>query len=167
MTLRNRWYPRRRASLTSEAIVSLSALVLVTIAVLVFGMLVTVQNAVTYASIRGAREAAKGADLTAVVGVVNEQLAHYQITIDATSANSTMNAAVILEDPALGTPQKQGHLACDPPSHPSFSDLAAKGNVRVTVGVAATAVPLANQLEKLGLSFLHDLLKKSAVAKSE
>jgi hypothetical protein len=172
--MRARTLPRRRlcrrASLTSEALFVLTALVVVTIAVLVFGMLVTVRNAVAYAAIEAAREAAKGAPLHAVSGrdvlaVVNYTLEPHHVEVDVTNSNDP-DTKVILEDPSAAlTPQSWGGLSCSPPTDPAFDHL--DGFVRVTVGVSTTSVPLANQLHKFGLSFVGDLLRASAVVKRE
>jgi Flp pilus assembly protein TadG len=144
--------------LTVETLVILPVLLIITIAIIEFGIVLSVGQAVNQAAIQGAREAAKGATTPEVRAVVEQVLSGYSITLDSDEAS------LIIEDPpATDTVPDPLELDCDPPA------LSLAGtNVRVTVCVSPqAAVPITGQLESFGLSFFGRMLTKSAVAQRE
>jgi hypothetical protein len=145
---------RRRGVVTVESLLSIVILLFLTLAVIAFGILVTVQNAVAHAALKGAREAGKGADIDTVVSVVDAVLSPHGIAIGP-------EAGVVLEDPAAMTIETRG-LACTPPTEPVIN-----GKVRVTVCVALSATPFLQQLEAFCGGGLGRLLQMSSVVKKE
>jgi Flp pilus assembly protein TadG len=126
--------------LTVETLVILPILLIITIAIIEFGIVVSVGQAVNQAAIQGAREAAKGATTAEVKAVVEQVLSGYNITLDG------IEATLIVDE---------------------FTDVhGTKSRVTVSVSPQA-AVPITGQLESFGLSFFGRLLTKSAVAQLE
>lgn len=148
---------RRRGVLPVEALVVIPILVLVTIAIIEFGTLVTLQDAVAFAAVKGAREAAKYSDIAYVETVVEDVLAPHSIVIGS-------NASVYLEDPAYGADRSAGTLPCSPPDDP---ETVPTGYVRVTVCVTSSTQPVLGALEHMGFTLMGKLLSRSAVVKKE
>jgi Flp pilus assembly protein TadG len=147
----------RRGILSTEALFIIPALLLISIGIVEFGILLSVQQAVAHAAIEAAKEAGKGATIDDLEPIVEESLTAFNITIGS-------EASILLEDPEAMTIDQAGTLDCDPPASPTVAD----GNVRVTVCVASTNTPVVGQLESLGFSGLvGKILTKSAVVKKE
>ena len=146
----------RRGVLTVEALFVIPIMLLVTIAIIEFGILLSIQHSVTLAAMKGAREAGKGADISELTGIVNEKLAPHNLIVGTA-------VAVRLEDPATSTDIKVGDPDCDPLPGAEAID---PGDIRVTVCVNTTSLPLMGQLDSLGFS-LFGLLQRSAVVKRE
>jgi len=143
--------------LTVEAILILSILLLATIGIIEFGILISMNHTVTLAATQGAREAGAGADIADLTAIVNEKLAPHGIVIGT-------DAAVRLEDPSTSTDVTAGSLTCTPlPTTPPIQN----GDIRVTVCVSMSSLPLMGQLDDFGFSLLNCLLKRSAVVKRE
>ncbi|WP_460164954.1 TadE/TadG family type IV pilus assembly protein [Thermostilla marina] len=146
----------RRGSLTLQMVLILPILLLVSLAILQFGILMTVEQSVTHAATVAAREAAKGADAEAVAASVEEVLSLHGLTIgDALS--------VVIEDPSASDPVvSRGNLACEPPN----TDLDA-GLVRATVCVELSRRPFLNALRCFAVDFTGRRFTVSAVAPRE
>jgi Flp pilus assembly protein TadG len=147
---------RRRGAVVMESILVITILLMLTLAVIEFGVAVSVQNAISQATIKGAREAGKGADIDDVVSVVNNVLAPHNITIGN-------GAGLLLEDPAALFQDSRGDVTCQPPAAALNN-----GFVRLTVGVSATRAPLLRTLETFGMcSFVDRMFQFSAAVKRE
>jgi hypothetical protein len=150
------FFRARRGALTVEALFIIPIILLITIAIIEFGILLSIQHSVVLSAMKGAREAGKGADIDDLVVIVNEKLAPHNLAVGT-------SVAVRLEDLAASTDVQQGDPACNPlPSTPGLQ----AGDVRVTVCVNTTSLPLMNQLNDFGFS-LAGLLQRSAVVKRE
>lgn len=148
---------RRRGSIILEFILVLPVLVVLFVASVQFGHLLLVQQAVSHAAIKAAREAGKGATLSEIVTVVDDVLTTRNIMIGA-------NATVVLEDPmASPAVQKSGTPDCDPPATPTLSS----GDVRVTVCVDITSLPLGNMLSQFGFDLSGRCFTSSAYVRQE
>jgi Flp pilus assembly protein TadG len=156
---------RRRGAVTLEFIIALPILVIVTLALVQYGVLLLVQQAVTHAATIGAREAAKGADVVATAASVSNVLSGtHGITISDTAGSgakvlleSSDNLAIVTET-EFGDPD----LTCNPPA-PALG----ANEVRVTVCLSLTSKPLLNVLAAYGLSFSGKRFEISALAKKE
>lgn len=147
---------RRRGSLTVELILVLPILILVTLATIQFGILMTVHQAVTHAASVAAREAAKGASIAQLECVVEEVLKpHYLKVGDCVS--------VLLED-GQGDPdlEKIGTVPC-----PSSDESLPSNSVRVTVCVDTSCQPFINPLSSFGFSLSDRILCERAVVPKE
>jgi TadE-like protein len=148
---------RREGSLTLQMILVLPILVIVSIATIQIGFLVTLRQAVYHAATVGAREAAKGGDINHVVCVVNSILRPHSLAVgDCVS--------VILEDPAANPPVVQaGTAPCAPPATPVLS-----GNeVRVSVCVDLSKQSVGNALKSAGICAIGKGFRGSSLALKE
>ncbi len=144
---------RRRGAVVMESILAITVLLMLTLAIIEFGVAVSVQNAISQAAVKGAREAGKGAD---IVNVVNNVLAPHDITIGD-------GAGLLLEDPAAMFQDSRGDVACQPPAA-VLND----GFVRLTVCVSATRAPLLRTLEAFGMcTFVDRMFQFTAAVKRE
>jgi Flp pilus assembly protein TadG len=139
-----------------ESILAITVLLMLTLAIIEFGVVVSVQNAISQAAVKGARDAGKGADIDQVVNVVNNVLAPHDITIGD-------GAGLLLEDPAAMFQDSRGDVACQPPAA-VLND----GFVRLTVCVSATRAPLLRTLEAFGMcTFVDRMFQFTAAVKRE
>jgi len=129
---------RRRAALTVELILVLPILILVCLATIQFGILMTVHQAVTHAATVAAREAAKGAPQQTLECIVEEVLAPHCLTV---GTGPTDCVQVVQED--LGS------------------------SVRVTVYVDTDCKPFINPLSSFGFSLANRFLCERAVVPKE
>jgi hypothetical protein len=152
----HRHRPVRRGVLTVEALFVIPIMLLVTIAIIEFGILLSIQHSVTLAAMQGARAAGQGADIEELEDIVNQTLAPHNLEVGG-------SVAVRLEDPQTDTDDKEGVPDCEAlPGAVAITD----GDIRVTVCVNTTNLPLMGQLDNLGFS-LSGLLQRSAVVKRE
>ncbi len=124
----------RRGSLTVELILVLPILILVCLATIQFGILMTVHQAVTHAATVAARAAAKGASQPTLECIVEQILAPHCLTV---GTDPTDCVQVVKED--LG------------------------GSVRVTVYVDTDCKPFINPLSSFGFSLANRTLCERAV----
>ena len=146
----------RRGSLTVELILVLPILILVCLATIQFGILMTVHQAVTHAATVAAREAAKGATINQLGCIVNQVLKPHNLTVgDCVS--------VVLED-GVGTPDAEqvGTVPCPPASSPLPAN-----SVRVSVCVDTDCQPFINPLSSFGFSLANRILCERAVVPKE
>ncbi len=146
---------RRRGSLTVELILVLPILILVTLATIQFGILMTVHQAVTHAASVAAREAAKGASIEQLECVVEEVLKPHCLQVgDCVS--------VLLEDGETSAPEQIGTVPC-----PSSGGPLPTNSVRVTVCVDTSCRPFINPLSSFGFSLSDRILCERAVVPKE
>jgi len=148
---------QRRGVLTLEAVLVLSVLILVTIAVFQFGIVMLIEQSITHAVTVAAREAGKGADIDATVESVNAVLQIHGLHVGP-------GVSVILEDP-LSTPGVivRGELPCEPPTQPAITP----GYVRTTLCVGLAQRPFLNALRLFCLDFSGKAFVVSAIARRE
>ncbi|MCS7272390.1 MAG: pilus assembly protein [Gemmataceae bacterium] len=147
---------RRRGSLTVELILVLPILILVCLATIQFGILMTVHQAVTHAATVAAREAAKGASIAQLKCIVEEVLAPHCLSVgDCVS--------VVLED-GVGTPDAEqiGNVPCPLPSQALPTN-----SVRVSICVDTSCRPFINPLSSFGFSLANRILCERAVVPKE
>ena len=119
------------------------------------------QPAVIHAATVGAREAGKGADISEIVACVDGVLAPHCITISDTAGSGTK---VILEE-GLGpvtTEFGDPNLTCDLPANALLTD-----EVRVTVCIHFSAVPMCDALAPFGFSLADKRFEASSLVKVE
>ncbi len=151
-----RW-SRRRALATLQVVLVLPILVLMTVAIIQFGILILVEQAVTHAATVAAREAGKGADVDQLACVVETMLCPHNVKLGP-------NASLVLEDLEADTPVEQrGTLPCTAPSTPSLD----ADEVRVTVCVELSKKPFLNALKCVGLDLAGRRFSVSSVVKKE
>jgi hypothetical protein len=142
---------------TIQVVVVLPILVLMTVAIVQFGIIVVVEQAVAHAATVGAREAGKGADADDLICVVETVLASHCIQIGP-------KASLVLEDPTADLPVEQrGAVPCCPPSGPSLDP----DEVRVTVCVDLSKKPFLNALKCVGVDLAGRRFAASSVVKKE
>lgn len=147
---------RRRGSITLEVALILPILLLLTIAAIQFAVFTTVEQAVVHAATVAAREAAKGASVSELEGVVETVLAPHGVSIGD-------HASIRLEDPQASPPSTQvGSLACTPAASPAAP---ASGAIRVTVSVDMGAKPFLNALKYLGIDYTGKQFSISSLAR--
>ena len=155
--------PRRRAAIILELIGVLPLLLLGTLAAFEFGFVFMVDQALQTAATQGARVAAEGGSLAQVVGVVNQTLGVYRVSILSTSTD----ANIVLEQPA-STPTYYTSYACTP-NGPSLLP----NEYRVTVSLAMQAnamnsawvgASVPNWLSSLSFSWGNQQFRVSALA---
>lgn len=145
---------RRHGASTVELVLVLVVLILATFASLQFGMALIVKQAVAHATIVAAREAAKGADVDELQGVVEQVMQGHGIVLGE-------EASLIVENPLPQPPR--GTLACQAPAAPPLDG----DEVRVTLCVSLTAHPILNVLAAYGIDFTGHTFAISSVAKRE
>lgn len=148
---------KRRGVLTLEAVLVLSVLILVTIAVFQFAIVMLIEQGITHAVTVAAREAGKGADVDATVESVNAVLQVHGLHVGP-------GVSLILEDP-LATPSVviRGESACQPPTQPTITP----GYVRTTLCVGLAQRPFLNALRLFCLDFSGKTFVVSAIARRE
>lgn len=147
---------QRSGHLTAEALFVVPLLILISIAVVEFGMLLSLKQSVAHAAICGAREAAKGASLADVSNVAEQSLSGFQVTLST-------NAGITVEDPDLSSVQEAGVLSCTLPTAALSG-----GKIRVTVCVESTGSPVSGLIAKFGAAdLINKTLTKSAVAQKQ
>lgn len=154
----------RRGVEILELILALPVMLIASLAVLEFGILVLVQQAVTTAATEGAREAAKGATCTEVGEVVEAFLAAHNLDISGGGS-----VKVVCESKAGGvtTTASAGNasLDCSPPGFGLNN-----GEVRVTVCVEVTDgndKPVPDWLSVFGFSLAGATFEVSSLAQFE
>lgn len=147
----------RRGVLTLEAVLVLSILIVVTVAVFQFAIVMLIEQGITHAVTVAAREAGKGADIDATVESVDAVLGIHGLRIGP-------GASLVLEDP-LATPSVlvRGETACQPPSQPPIPS----GYIRATLCVNLGQRPFLNALRTVCLDFSERTFTVSAVARRE
>ena len=152
-----RRHRRREGSLTLQIVLVLPILIIVTIAIIQIGFLVTLRQAVHHAATVAAREAAKDADIDHVVCVVNSILRPHRLCVGDC-------VGVVLEDPAATDPVvEEGMPCCAAPTTPVLD-----GNeVRVTVCASFTQRPLGGMLTPFGICTGGKAFRASSVAQKE
>ncbi len=147
----------RSGVLTLEAVLVLSILILVTLAVFQFGITMLIEQTITHAVTVAAREAGKGADIDATVESVNAVLQLHGLAIGP-------GVTLILEDPLSQPPLiLRGSLPCQPPTQPTISP----GYIRTTLCVSLAQRPFLNLLRIFCLDFSGKTFTVSAVARRE
>ena len=146
----------RRAHLTAEALIIIPILLIVSIAIVELGLLLSLKQSVTHAAIRGVRVATQGAELSHVEFVIDEAMSGFDVAL-------ATNAGYTIEDPATNSIINGGSINCTLPTTPISS-----GNLRVTVCANSNGSPVSGLISKFGATnFMDKLLTKSAVAKRE
>jgi|YNPNPStandDraft_1061719.scaffolds.fasta_scaffold69776_2 hypothetical protein len=146
---------RRRGSLTVELILVLPILILVCLATIQFGILMTVHQAVTHAATAAAREAAKGASISQLGCIVNQVLKPHNLTVGNC-------VSVVLEDGVAPDPEQVGTVPCPPAGSPLPGN-----SVRVSVCVDTDCKPFINPLSSFGFSLANRILCERAVVPKE
>jgi hypothetical protein len=142
LTLKLKQGPRhRKGAFTLEAVLVLSILILVTIAVFQFAIVMLIEQSITHAVTVAAREAGKGADIDATAESVDAVLAIH----------------------GLRTVLVRGEIECQPPSQPVIPP----GYVRATLCVNLSQRPFLNALKTFCLDFSGRTFTVSAVARRE
>lgn len=148
---------QRRGALTLEAVLVLSILILVTLAVFQFSIVMLVEQSLTHAVIVAAREAGKGADIDATVESVDAVLGIHGLHIGS-------GASLVLEDPLAVPPVVvRGGMPCQAVNQPAVSP----GYVRATLCVNLGQRPLLNALKTFCLDFSEKRFTVSAIAHRE
>ena len=143
--------------ITLEFILVLPVLLVATLAVFEFGFLLLVNEAVTAASVRGAREAAKiGTTPDEVAETVQKYLAVHNITFTTDGTNNTDPARVTIEGTLVASDLDMGERGnTSIPCTPKGPSVAAN-EVRVTVCVNVTdstgMTPVPDLLSTFGFS---------------
>ena len=156
---------QRRGVETLEVLVALPILIIATLAIIQFGVMLLVQQAVTQAATVGAREAAKGANVTAVAQEVTNVLqGTHGIGISNVAGSGAKVALETTDGAAVVTTTQFGDpgLTCSPPSITLGAN-----EVRVTVCVALTKSPLLNLLATFGFNVTGKRMELSSLAKQE
>jgi len=158
LTLKLKQGPRhRKGAFTLEAVLVLSILILVTIAVFQFAIVMLIEQSITHALTVAAREAGKGADIDATAESVDAVLAIHGLRIGS-------GVSLVLEDPlAIPSVLVRGQIACQPPSQPVIPP----GYVRATLCVNLSQRPFLNALKTFCLDFSERTFTVSAVARRE
>lgn len=147
----------RSGVLTLEAVLVLSILILVTLAVFQFAITMLIEQTITHAVTVAAREAGKGADIDTTVESVNAVLQLHGLAIGP-------GATLILEDPlAIPPVSARGSLDCQPPTQPIVSP----GYIRTTLCVSLGQRPFLKLLKTFCLDFSGKIFTVSAVARRE
>ncbi|MGQ9607103.1 MAG: TadE/TadG family type IV pilus assembly protein [Thermogutta sp.] len=147
----------RSGGLTLEAVLILPVLVLTFLAVLQFGILMLVEQTIVHAATVAAREAAKGADVDAVVLSAQSVLSLHGLSVGPAMT-------LVLEDPLSNDPvQVRGDLPCDIAGLPPLKP----GEIRVTLGVSLSHRPFLNALRHCAIDFTGRKFTVSAVAERE
>lgn len=145
----------RQGSLTVELILVLPILILVCLATIQFGILMTVHQAVTHAASVAAREAAKGASLSSLECIVEQVLSPHGLSVgDCLS--------VVLEDGVPPDPEQVGNVSCPTPAQPLPAN-----SVRVTLCVDTSCQPFINPLASFGFSLAERILCEQAIVPKE
>ena len=148
---------KSRGVITLEFILVLPVLLVATLAVFEFGFLLLVNEAVTAASVRGAREAAKiGTTPDEVAETVQKYLAVHNITFTTDGTNNTDPARVTIEGTLVASDLDMGERGnTSIPCTPKGPSVAAN-EVRVTVCVNVTdstgMTPVPDLLSTFGFS---------------
>lgn len=147
----------RGGSLTLEAVLILPVLILTFLAVLQFGILMLVEQTIVHAATVAAREAAKGADVEAVVLSAQSVLSLHGLSVGPAMT-------LVLEDPLSNDPvQVRGDLPCDIGGLPTLEP----GEIRVTLCVSLSHRPFLNALRHWAIDFTGRKFTVSAVAERE
>jgi Flp pilus assembly protein TadG len=155
-------HSKRRGIETLEAIVALPILLIATLASLEFGILFLVYAAITSAATEGAREAAKGANISEVVAVVEEMLSPYNLTVTS-DGDVVVRRQDNFDDDTLPNPNNTG-ITCTPEG-PSPNSLEVK--VTVCVDVSDGNAPVPDWLGTFGLSLADRVITISSLAHVE
>ena len=152
--------PCRRGVEILELILALPVLVIALVAVVQFGMVLVVQQAVTAAVTGAAREAGKHSDIAVVRTAVERLLAPHDIEISNTSGSGTK---VMLEDGSLGTSSfGDPTLVCE-----ASGNALAANEVRVTLCIDLEAARVPNALASFGFDLFGRRFESSAVVRKE
>jgi len=152
---------RRRGGLTLEMILLLPILILSSLAIIQFGIAMTVDQAVTHAATVAAREAAKGVtDIDDLGEIVELALEAHDIKI-GDQANIVLEVGAA--SPVSSKGPGDGGPDCSPPSGPTL----AADELRVTVCVDMSKRPYLNVMGAFGLDFSNKVFTVSAVSKVE
>ncbi|MGQ9503714.1 MAG: TadE/TadG family type IV pilus assembly protein [Thermogutta sp.] len=148
---------QRRGALTLEAVLVLSILILVTLAVFQFAVVMLIEQSITHAVIVAAREAGKGADIDAAVESVDAVLGIHGLHIGS-------GASLVLEDPLADPPVVvRGESPCQPLNQPAVPP----GYVRATLCVNLGQRPFLNALKTFCLDFSEKKFTVTAIARRE
>ena len=160
-----------RGAVTLEAIAVLPPLLILFIAVLEFGIAILTQQAVTSASLEGARTAARENATTNIVAAdVLQFLTVHEVTFNTTGTNAVDDARVIIEVGAagpVGLAGERGNTTL--PCTPNGGALAAN-QVRVTVCVRMTNganQPVPDWLNSFGFTTVGRNLEVSSLTTFE
>lgn len=150
-------HKHRKGAFTLEAVLVLSILILVTIAVFQFAIVMLIEQSITHAVTVAAREAGKGADIDATAESVDAVLGIHGLHIGP-------GVSLILEDP-LAHPSVlvRGETEGQPPAQPVIPP----GYLRTTLCVNLGQRPFLNALKTLCLDFSGRIFTVSAVARRE
>lgn len=162
------WRASRRKGIEYlELILVMPVLFIATIAIFEFGVLLLYEEAVTSATVEGAREAAKTTDDTVVAGVIQEFLAIHKVIFDTTTISNGGGYAYVLIERGLTTGER-GNLnyaaAATGPNPLSANE------VRVTVStplVIANDNPVPNWLRYFGLDLGTSRMRVSSLTLAE
>ncbi|MCA9178315.1 MAG: pilus assembly protein [Planctomycetales bacterium] len=142
--------------MTAEALIIIPLLLLISIAIVEFGLLLSLRQSVAHAAIEGAREASKGVTTADLNGIVETALGGFDVAL-------ATNAGYLFEDPANLVFAQVGAITCDQPSTPLTL-----GNVRMTVCVNSSGSPVSGLIAKFGgANLLDKIMSATAVAKTE
>lgn len=158
---------RRKGVEYLELILVMPILFIATLAVFEFGVLLLYEEAVTAATVEGAREAAKTTDDTAVAGIIQQFLAIHKVIFDTTTISNGGGSAYVLIERGL-TKGERGNL--NYAANGTGPNPLSSNEVRVTVStpmVVANDQPVPNWLRYFGLDLGTSRMRVSSLTLSE
>lgn len=160
----------RRGAVTLEAILVLPPLLILLVAILEFGIAMQVLQAVTAASMEGARAAAReNATTDSVAARVSNFLAVHDISFDTTGTNSSDSVRVVIEGP-MSVSGERGNTSL--PCTPNGNSTLPGNYVRVTVCIQMTDPsnsdrPVPDWLSSFGFTTVGRQFEVSSIAIAE